>query len=220
MTKYLLTCGCGKTLPVEVGQAGEQRRLLVRRDSSTCRRCESCAICPWRRAARASHRQPGMRGKGSIAALLILAAVLALFALWSRLTEPTLPEFEPADYSHAIVDDGLKAMTPAQAWQLWIEHLQPLAERGFPKFEHPHTAAIEAAHRQRRFLQTTLLAIAGRVRRRRSRRRLLAAAARQGDRETRRQGDAYERRVSPCLPLSLSPCLLTSPRTDSARSSS
>ena len=24
MTKYLLTCECGKTVPVEVGQAGEQ----------------------------------------------------------------------------------------------------------------------------------------------------------------------------------------------------
>jgi hypothetical protein len=97
---------------------------------------------------------------GIVVACLILAAVPALWALWSRLREPYVAPFD-AEIRRQTVERGLDELTPAQAWQQWIEWFRPLAERGFSELEHPHQAAIERYVAKERFLQKTLLVIAG-----------------------------------------------------------
>lgn len=97
-----------------------------------------------------------------ITACLILAVGLAVIGLWNRVTEPTVPKFDAAaqQQARAAVEVGLKTMTPAQAWQRWVEVYRPLAERGFSVFESPAVAAIEQYVAKRRFLQKTLLSLA------------------------------------------------------------
>jgi hypothetical protein len=97
---------------------------------------------------------------GIIAASLILAALPALWALWSRWTEPRIPPFDPTSQLQ-FVDQRLDELTPAQAWQQWIEWFRPLGERGFSELAHPYQAQVEREVTKARFLQKTLLAVAG-----------------------------------------------------------
>jgi hypothetical protein len=185
MTKYLLTCDCGATLPVDVGQAGGR---------VSCQCGAALEVPPLRKlrhlpVAPTAAEEPASWNarRGIVAALIILAAIPALLALWSRLSEPKVATFEPAAYSRSV-DDRLKAMSPLQAWQLWVQHYSPMGERGFFELVDPRTAAIAQEVGKRRFLQGTLMATAI---------VLMAFAAltafwpgsqtrRQGDKETRR----------------------------------
>jgi hypothetical protein len=97
---------------------------------------------------------------GIVAASLILATLPTLWALWSRLSEPRVEPFDP-EIREQVVDRGLQNLTPAQAWQQWVEWFRPLAERGFGELEHPHEAEIARYVAKERFLQRTLLAITG-----------------------------------------------------------
>ena len=97
--------------------------------------------------------------KGIVTACVTLAALLAAIALGIWITEPMIPSFA-VGREHAV-EHGLKTMTPARGWHLWIEVYKPLAERGFSEIVHPHTAAIEANIAKRRFLEKTLLSAAG-----------------------------------------------------------
>lgn len=97
--------------------------------------------------------------RGIVAALMILAAIPALIALWSRINEPKVATFEPATYTRNV-EERLKTISPLQAWQLWVQHYRPMSERGFFQLVDPHTAAIEQEVSKRRFLQSTLLATA------------------------------------------------------------
>jgi hypothetical protein len=98
--------------------------------------------------------------QGIIAACLVLAAVPALWACWSRFSEPRIAPFD-ADIRRQVVDQGLKGMTPVEAWNLWVDRYRPMAEHGFAELQHPHAAAIEQYVAKQRFLQKTLLAVAG-----------------------------------------------------------
>ena len=85
---------------------------------------------------------------GIVAACLILAAGLALWALWSRVTEPRIAPFDAVAHQQ-MIDDGLKTMTPAEAWQLWIDWYRPMAiTRPIEVMEHQHAAAIDAVRGQ------------------------------------------------------------------------
>jgi hypothetical protein len=97
---------------------------------------------------------------GIVAACLILALVPALWALYSRLTEPYVEPFD-VEIRRQVVEHGLEGLTPAQAWQQWIEWFRPLAERGFSELAHPHAAQIERYVARERVLQKALLAVAG-----------------------------------------------------------
>jgi hypothetical protein len=159
MSKYLLNCGCGNNVPVDVGQAGGQVA------------CSSCGakldVPPLRKLRHLPVAAPeselvqsnwGAR-QGVVAAGVILAAVLVSFALGSRFYEPAVPEFDPEARLQAV-DRGIEAMTPVQGWQMWVELYRPMAERGFAIIQHPHKAAIERDIAQRRFFQKTLLIVA------------------------------------------------------------
>jgi hypothetical protein len=159
MSKYLLNCPCGKQVQVDVGQAGGK---------VTCS-CGTQLDVPALRNLRhlpsaEPDSAPSSTGwnlrKGMIAASLIVAGLLAGYAGWNYLTEPTLPKFDP-EYRTSAVDAGLEKMTPVEAWQLWVEVYRPLATSGFAIYEHPHKASIEEHIAFRRVLQSTLLIIAG-----------------------------------------------------------
>jgi hypothetical protein len=144
---------------VDVGQAGER---------VVCQCGATIDVPPLRKlrhlpvAAPAVDRATSTWGArhGIVAACLILAAVAGLWALWSRLREPYVAPFD-AEVRRQVVERGLEELTPAQAWQQWIEWFRPLAERGFSELEHPHQANIDRYVAKERFLQKTLLAIAG-----------------------------------------------------------
>jgi hypothetical protein len=154
MTKYLLNCGCGATLPVDVGQAGErvacQCGAMI--EVPPLRKLRHLPVAPVPAEKSASWNPR----RGVVAALVILAAIPALVALWSRLTEPKVARFEPATYSRNV-EERLKAIGPLQAWQEWVQHYSQLGERGFFEFVDSRTAAIQQEVAKRRFLQRTLL---------------------------------------------------------------
>jgi hypothetical protein len=159
MSTYLLTCQCGKTVPVEVGQAGEHVACEcgAQVEVPTLRKLRHLPqAMPEARAERTAWNAR----KGVAAAGFILAGLLAGYALWNRITEPAVPPFDP-DYRLNSVNQGLEKMTPVESWRLWVEVYQPIARSGFEVFEHPYKAAIEQQQAQSRILQTTLLIIAG-----------------------------------------------------------
>jgi hypothetical protein len=94
--------------------------------------------------------------RGIVASLIILAAIPALVALWSRLTEPKVASFEPVAHTRNV-EERLTRSTPLQAWQDWVQYYSLLGEHGFFEFTDPHATAIEQEVAKRRFLQTTLL---------------------------------------------------------------
>jgi hypothetical protein len=159
MSTYLLTCQCGKTIPVEVGQAGERVACECGNEVEvpTLRKLRHMPVA---KPQAGDERAAWNAKKGVAAAGLIFAGLLAGYALWNRVNEPAVPQFDP-DYRSKAVDQGLEKMTPLDSWKLWVEVYQPLAKSGFAVFEHPHQAAIDQQIAQHRILQTTLLIIAG-----------------------------------------------------------
>jgi hypothetical protein len=162
MPTYLLACKCGKTTPVEVGQAGGQVvcECGEQLDVPTLRQLRhlpqvQATAAPSRRAG----REWSVR-KGVIAASLLSVALVTAILAWSRWTEPTIPTFDPAIHTKGV-DERLRTQSPAQAWEWWIEYYKPLAQRGFPVFQSPNEAAIQYQINRSRFLQKTLLAVAG-----------------------------------------------------------
>ena len=144
---------------MEIGQAGEQ---------VTCTCGAKVDVPPLRKLRHlpvvtesSEQQQTSWNARhGIIATCLILATGLALWALWSRWTEPYVAPFDP-EVRQQLVDNSLERITPSQAWQVWIDRYRPLAERGFQEMEHQHAAAIDEYVVKQRFLQKTLLAIAG-----------------------------------------------------------
>jgi hypothetical protein len=158
MTNYLLSCECGKSVPVEVRQAGEHISCDcgAMLEVPPLRKLRHLPVAAPMAAETAGAWSPRL---GIVTACLLLAAILAIIALWNRLTEPVVAPFD-ATARERFVEDGLKKMTPVQAWRSWIESYRPLAEHGFSVYQNPMTAAIEAEVARRRFLQKTLLVVA------------------------------------------------------------
>jgi len=158
MAKYLLTCECGKMVPVDVGQAGGRATCScgAQLDVPALRNLRNL---PLSKEDVGQSRAPWSARQGITAAGLILAALLAAYAAWDRFTEPTVPTFDP---HHRItsVNQGLEKMTPLQSWQLWVQVYRPLAKSGFAVFEHPQAKAIEQHIAHRHVVQTVLLALA------------------------------------------------------------
>jgi hypothetical protein len=157
MAKYLLTCNCGAALPVDVGQAGE--RVICQ--------CGSSVEVPPLRKLRHLPMETGPTEKsaswnarrGITATLIILAAIPALVALWSRVSEPKVASFEPVAHTRNV-EERLKRATPLQAWQDWVQYYSLLGEHGFFEWNDPSAAAIQQEVSKRRFLQRTLFVAA------------------------------------------------------------
>jgi hypothetical protein len=158
LSTYLLTCGCGKTVPVEIGQAGGQVACScgAQLDVPPLRKLRHLPV-----AATEKDRLPSSWSarKGIIACGLIVAGILAAASLWSRLTEPTIPPFDPVEYEHSV-DTHLKSLTPAEGWYRWVDHYRPLAERGYAEFVYRDTAAVQQTIIGKRFFQKMMLILA------------------------------------------------------------
>lgn len=184
MTTYLVTCECGKKVPVQSGQAGEQVSCVCGKQVN---------VPPLRMmrhlpVAEQEVSQPGATWdsrKGVAAAGLIAAGILAAIAAWSRYSEPVVPTF-PTDHE-STVSEALDTIKPVEGWQMWVEGYRPLAVSGFAQFRHPHAEAIEAYIAKKRFLQKVLLALAAVA-------AAIAAATAFWPQQTRRQGDKETRR--------------------------
>jgi hypothetical protein len=159
MARYLLTCGCGKELPVDAGQAGGQ---------IVCS-CGACLDVPTLRNLRHLPQEvvaPSQQStkwsarKGLAAVFLIGAALLAAVSLGNWITEPSLPEFDPV-LQAKLVDEQLLQISPVEAWKTWIVAYRPLAERGFTPMESSKAPAIRAAVIHKRFLEFSFLSLAG-----------------------------------------------------------
>jgi hypothetical protein len=159
MTKYLLTCDCGNTLPVEIGQAGEQVpcKCGARLDVPPLRKLRHLPA-----ATQAADRPVSAWNarRGIITACVILAALPALLAVWSWATEPRVPPF-PLEARRQMVAEDLKTMTPRKAWDLWVDRYRPMAEHGIQLLQHLNAAEIEQQAAKQRFLTRTLLSVAG-----------------------------------------------------------
>ena len=160
MAAYLLPCSCGKTVLVEMGQAGGRVTCScgTQLEVPTLRQLrhlpQQQAVGQPRAASNWGTRQ------GWIAASLIAIVILVGWSAWSWWREPSQPKFVAADYME-IIDKHLKDMKPAEAWNRWIEYYRPLADRGLPVFQAGNAAQIEGTIAHERFLRRMLLTIAG-----------------------------------------------------------
>jgi hypothetical protein len=144
---------------VEIGQAGEQVACScgAKLDVPPLRKLRHLPVAtetPDRPASAWNAR------RGIIAACLILAIVPALWAIWSRLNEPYIGEFNP-QVRQQMVEQDLERMTPLETWNLWMDRYRPMAEHGFSELEHPQAMAVDEYVAKQRFLQRTLLVVSG-----------------------------------------------------------
>jgi hypothetical protein len=189
MARYLLTCECGASVPVEAGQAGGQVNCTCGRplDVPPLRHLRHLPAAAPTQAERAQTGSRWSVRHGIATLCLLVAGVLAAVAAWSRFNEPVVPEFNPAAHT-GHMENQIDALTPEQAWQVWVYQYQPLAEVGFAPLENRQEPAIRAYIENQRFFQRAVLIAAG----------VCAAIAllaivwprsqtrRQGDKETRR----------------------------------
>ncbi len=155
MSRYLLTCTCGRTLPVEIGQAGGKLACAcgATLDVPPLRNLRHLPVEPSREPLRAASNW-GARQQ-IIAVVSIFGAVLVSYGLWNWLTEPVLPIFDPAMRTK-VMEKGINDLTPAKAWRMSVEVYRPLAETGFSEFEHPATPQIRNMIADRRFINKLL----------------------------------------------------------------
>jgi len=157
MSDYLLPCVCGKTVPVDVGQAGERVTCScgTQLDVPTLRQLRHLP-----RATPAAEPRPaatwGPR-QGIATATSIIVVVLLGWSAWIWWNEPVMPKFDPAE-RQKVVEEQIK--TPLGAWDAWIDYYRPLAERGFPIFRVANQADIQQRIAHARFLRRMLWAIA------------------------------------------------------------
>ncbi|HEX4414510.1 MAG TPA: hypothetical protein VH107_12840 [Lacipirellulaceae bacterium] len=156
MSEYLLPCVCGKSVPVDVRQAGAR---------VTCS-CGTTLEVPTLRQIRhlpqaASvdvHSAPAWGPRqGIVAVCLILAISLLAWSAWVWRSEPEVPKFDPVA-RQKIVDQQIK--TPLEAWNSWIGYYRPLAERGLHEFRVANAAQFETKKGEARFLRFMLWAMA------------------------------------------------------------
>ena len=160
MAAYLLTCECGKQVPIELGQAGGKVACSCSKqlDVPTLRQLRQLPQA----AAEQAKTSSGSWGtrQGWVTACLVIAAVLAAWSVWIFWHQPAQPKFE-ADVYLTSVDKVLQAWTPADAWHRWLEYYKPLAERGLPVFQAGNAAQIEGQIAHDRFRRGMLMSIAG-----------------------------------------------------------
>lgn len=159
MTTYLLECRCGKSVPVEVGQAGGRiscscGSVLDVPPLRKLRQLPVAAVEQERSRTRWSTRH------GVIAASLIIVVAITAANIWSLMSQPAIPKFDPMRYQQDV-DRELARLTPIAAWNLWIDHYRPLAERGFSELQLSNLEEIQAQVAHRQGIRRTLWVVIG-----------------------------------------------------------
>jgi hypothetical protein len=150
MARYLIQCDCGKQLPVEVGQAGGQVTCSCGAilDVPQLRKLRHMPVAEDKKEQAASRWSAR---HGLVAMSLLVIFVLVIANIWSMWTEPAVPRFEPDAYIHNV-NDRLKTITPAEAWNLLLNY-RLLAEHGFPLIDVANRPEIERQIEHRHFLR-------------------------------------------------------------------
>lgn len=159
MPSYLLSCRCGRALPVEVGQAGEQIQCPcgATLDVPPLRQLRQLPV------AAAAHEAAPSRwtaGHGAIAACLVLAGLAMLAAGWSYWSEPVEQQFDPAQRTR-YVESQVQGLTPAQGWWAWVDVFRPLRQTGFTPMDFGLSAAEKRELARAQFFQKMMLVAAG-----------------------------------------------------------
>jgi hypothetical protein len=160
MPRHLLTCTCGRQIPVELSQAGEELRCTCGAAVSvpTFRQLRELPLAPVEPVKQLATHAWGAR-RGTIAASLIFATLLLLGAGVSRYFEPVLPRFNPAAWNQSVSGE-IDKMVPAEAWKIWTDNYRSLSRTGFIVMEHPATQVIQEVIDQHRRIEFTLLGAA------------------------------------------------------------
>jgi hypothetical protein len=160
MAKYLISCSCGRQHAVDTAQAG---------DSLTCQCGETVAVPTLRqlRQLPPAESEPaapagsawGVR-QGAITVCLLFAAACVAIAIASRVSEKQMVSVNPVARAK-YVERQIAAMTPLQAWQLWVHLYQPLTITGFQTERHSNADAIQRMLLWYHWIQGIALALAG-----------------------------------------------------------
>jgi hypothetical protein len=158
MASHLLSCGCGRSLPVEVRQAGEQIECPcgAKLDVPPLRQLRQLPV------ASTAPDGTGPRwsaSHGAIAACLVLAGLLVMAAAWSRWSEPTVQKFNPAERNRDM-EQRVDSLTPAQGWWVWVNVLRPLRETGFIELDLGPSAQVKEQISRGHFFQAMMLVLA------------------------------------------------------------
>ena len=161
MSRYLLSCTCGKSVPVELRQAGEKVPCAcgATLDVPPLRELRRLPAAMTTDAVATASSRWGVR-QGAITASLIVAILLAIASALSWYTEPTLPRFDPAARTR-IVEENLARLTAVAGWRLWVDAYLPLSRTGLREYEYPEADAIRQQIARHRFNEATMLIGAG-----------------------------------------------------------
>jgi hypothetical protein len=158
MPSHLLSCAsCGKSLPVEVGQAGGQVQCPcgARVDVPALRQLRQLPEA----SAAADERRRWSAGQGVLATCLVLVGLFVIVAGWSRWSEPAVQQFDPAKHNREM-EQAVDELTPVQGWSVWVTSLQPLGDTGFFELDTGPPAAVKEQIARARFFQATMLVLA------------------------------------------------------------
>jgi hypothetical protein len=158
MASHLLSCSCGRSLPVEVGQAGGQIECAcgAKLDVPPLRQLRQLPVA----SVVADRPSRWSAGHGAIAACLVLAVILAMAAAWSRWSEPPVWTFNAAERDLEM-DERVDALTPVQGWWTWVNVVRPLRESGFFEVDLGPPAAVKQQIAHARLFQAMMLVLAG-----------------------------------------------------------
>jgi hypothetical protein len=155
MPRYLLSCECGKLVPVEAGEAGGRAACECGKvlDVPTLRHLRHL---PSERAEPVSTPSGWNVRFGIVATCLIVAVLLSGVALAVWLSEPRPVSFDPLA-EQAAMTKGIDSLTPSQAWERWAYYYRPLAELGWATPQVRLRPADLHRLEQKRFLEKALL---------------------------------------------------------------
>ncbi len=126
-TRYLVSCSCGKHIPVEKQQAGETLRCEC---GATVDVPSLLALTRLPPADDPDSSQPSARPWGLAQQMTLIGALVLGFGLvwvgylWMQSPDPPVVDPGAAQVDH----ETAAAMTPAESWRLWAALQSPLPE--------------------------------------------------------------------------------------------
>jgi hypothetical protein len=161
MSKYMLSCACGRQHTVETRQAGEIVACECGATVAvpTLRQLRELPAAP-SDAASAGAAGPswGVRQR-VITVCLLLAAAFLVVAGVSRALQKPVPTLDAAKYTENV-EWMVGKLTPLQAWERWYDSYEPLRTTGFEVYRHPAEAAMQQALTNHQWTQGIAMVLA------------------------------------------------------------
>jgi hypothetical protein len=158
MAKYLLTCACGENVVLEDAQAGGRTTCGCGKtiEIPTLRKLRHLPPAPGDAVDR-SQAWSARQGVFSAAIICgIFAAAIGSYFWW---TVPQPLEFDPVHRAQ-YVDQQIAAMTPLDAWQVWIANYRNLGQAGFDEYQSQNIPLILQVQQRHRLFYAPAFTIA------------------------------------------------------------